>query len=345
MTSSGLHVACTALRRHTKYWGIWAHGAVRDVWRVVVVCGVLVRNFGSAPAGVAAVAASLTALQFGNGVAVGLIEAIGPAPATCLRVGLGAVLLLPAFWLARSSVAVPSRRILVYGLVLGLMQLSFYQAISHLPLSLAVSIEFVVPLVLGCLRSGSWTVRASVCGALAGLFVIADYEGGRTDASGILWAVGTGVLLSVYIRVGTAMPTAAHPLAVLSKALWVAFAVVLAGQFLAPLPPVPATVHMVTQAFTVALLTMVVPFALELFAMKRLRALPFALVSALDPALASATGVLGLHQFMDGRQITGLIILTGCAALAVRADIRAQARNKLESEKRGAEAEIERITI
>lgn len=311
-----------------------------NVWRVVIACAVSLRNFGKAPAGVLAVGASLTALQFGNGVAIGLIEAVGPALATCLRVGFGATLLLPAFWLARRSAVIPKRRTIVYGLVLGFMQLCFYQAISLLPLSLAVSIEFVVPLVLGCMKTRPWAVRGPVCGSVAGLFLIADY-GGETDVSGILWALATGILLSVYIRVGTAMPAAAHPLVVLSKALWVAFAVVLAGLFLAPSPAIPASVGIGAQALIVALLTMVIPFAMELFAMKRLRALPFALVSAIDPALASAVGVLGLHQFLNGRQIMGLIILTGCAALAVRADVRTQTLN----EERGAEAENDRIVV
>ena len=263
------------------------------------------RNLEGAPTGVVAIAVSLTALQFGNGLAVGLIEAVGPALATSLRVGVAAMLLFPAVFLARRSSAVPGRRIIIYGLVLGLMQLCFYQAVSLLPLSLAVSIEFVVPLVLGCLRSKSWAIRGPVCGAVAGLFLIADY-GGRTDVTGVLWALTTGVLLSIYIRVGTTMPAEAHPLAVLSKALRVAFPVVLVGQLLAPSPPVTVTVAMAAQALTVALLTMVVPFTLELYAMKRLRALPFALVSAMDPVLASTVGVLGLHQYLDGRQISGV---------------------------------------
>ncbi|XAS69277.1 hypothetical protein V3C33_08515 [Micrococcaceae bacterium Sec5.7] len=315
-----------------------------DDWRDVVVRADHVRKPRAARAGVAAVAASLTALQLGNGVAVGLIEAVGPATATCLRVGIGALMLLPALWLARRSAAVSMRRIVGYGIVLGLMQLSFYQAISHIPLSLAVSIEFVVPLAIGCLRSRSWAVRLPALGAVAGLFLIADYNG-QTGPAGILWAAATGTLLSIYIRIGTAMPAASHPLVVLSKALWVAFLVVLAGQVLAPVPDLHTAGPLAPQALIVALLTMVIPFSLELFAMKRLRALPFALVSALDPALASAVGVLGLNQYLDGRQITGLIVLTGCAALTVWTDARAQTNNQLTSEKRGVEAENQPIAV
>jgi inner membrane transporter RhtA len=92
----------------------------------------------------------------------------------------------------------------------------------------------------------------------------------------------------------------------------------------------------VGQALVVALLTIAIPFSLELFAMKRLRALPFAMVSALDPALAAIVGVLGLNQYLDGRQITGLIVLTGCAVLSVWTDARAQTSRQLKSKKRGA---------
>ena len=315
-----------------------------DGWRGFVVCTDHMRKPGTASAGVAAVAASLTALQLGNGVAVGLIEAVGAGTATCLRVGIGALVLLPALWFARHSAAVSVHRIVAYGVVLGLMQLCFYQAISHIPLSLAVSVEFVVPLAIGCLRSRSWAVRPAVLGAVAGLFLIVDYAG-QPDPAGILWAVATGILLSVYIRVGTAMPATTHPLAVLSKALWVAFLVVLAGQLLAPAPDLQTAGPLAGQALVVALLTMVIPFSLELFAMKRLRALPFAMVSALDPALASAVGVLGLNQFLDGRQIMGLIVLTGCAALSVWTDTRAQTSNQLTSEERGVEVENEPIAV
>ncbi|ABM08837.1 putative transmembrane protein, heat domain [Paenarthrobacter aurescens TC1] len=296
------------------------------------------------PAGLAAVSASLTAFQLGNGVAVGLIETVGAGTATCLRVGIGALVLLPALWLARYSAAVSARYIVAYGVVLGLMQLCFYQAISHIPLSLAVSVEFVVPLVVGCLRSRSWAVRLAAFGAVAGLFLIADYDG-PTGPAGVLWAVATGMLLSIYIRVGTAMPAVCHPLGVLSRALWVAFLVILAGQFLAPAPDLHTAAPLAGQALVVALLTIVFPFSLELFAMKRLRALPFTMVSALDPALASAVGVLGLNQFLDGRQVTGLIVLTGCAALTVWADTRAQSNNQLNPENQGAEDEIQPIAV
>lgn len=309
-----------------------------DSSRGFVVRAVYMRKPRASSAGVAAVAVSLAALQLGNGMAVGLIGAAGAGIATCLRVGIGALALLPALWFVRYSAVVSLRRIVGYGVVLGLMQLCFYQAISHISLSLAVSIEFIVPLVLGCLRTRPRAVRLAVLGAVAGLFLIVDYAS-RPDPAGILWAVATGILLSVYIKVGTTMPTASHPLAVLSKALWVAFLVVLAGQILTPVPDLQTADRWVGQALVVALLTIAIPFSLELFAMKRLRALPFAMVSALDPALAAIVGVLGLNQYLDGRQITGLIVLTGCAVLSVWTDARAQTSRQLKSTQRGAKVE------
>ncbi|WP_306964550.1 EamA family transporter [Arthrobacter bambusae] len=77
---------------------------------------------------------------------------------------------------------------------------------------------------------------------------------------------------------------------------------------------------MALHALIVSILTLLAPFALELFAMKRLRALVFALVAALDPALASTVGAVALHQSLDFRQMAGIAILTICAGVAVFAE-------------------------
>jgi len=210
------------------------------------------------------------------------------------------------------------------------MQVSFYQAISHITLSLAVSIEFLVPLIVGCLRSRSPRTKLPAVGAMLGLGLIADYSGGSSLA-GALWALLTGVLLSIYIKLGTDMPPGTHPLVMLSKALWIALPVVVAAQLMSPTSVPPTMVPFTSGAIAVAVLTMIIPFSLELFAMARLRPLPFAMISALDPALASAVGAVALHQLLNLRQFTGLIILTGCAVLAIWADTKRAPDNHVKS--------------
>jgi len=273
-------------------------------------------------AGALAVIVSLSTLQLGNALAMALINSLGPGLATSLRVGFGALIMLPVLLLLRRSPKVPRRHVVVYGVVLALMQLSFYQAISHITLSMAVSIEFLVPLMAGCVLTRSRAARLPVVGAVAGLALIADYSA-HMPIEGMLWALATGILLTIYIQVGTAAPAGTNPLRMLAQALWVAFPIVLVGQFMGPAPDLMAVGPMAGQAVIVAILTLLVPFSLELFAMMRLRPLPFAMMSSMDPVFASAVGVFGLSQYLELRQVLGLLILTVCGAWCIRAEHRA----------------------
>jgi len=281
--------------------------------------------------GTLAVSLSLTTLQLGNGLAVGLIDATGPGLATALRVGISAVALLPALLFSRYSTPPSLRQLLIYGVTLGLMQLSFYQAISLITLSMAVCIEFLVPLIIGSVSSRSRRVRLPVAGAMIGLALVADYTG-EAPLAGILWASITGILLSIYIKVGTELPRQTHPLVMLSKALWIAFPIAAGGFALMPGKNLLPLESLVVQAFLVAVMTMIIPFALELLAMKRLRPLSFALVSAMDPVLASAVGAIGLGQHLELRQYTGVVVLTACAVLAIRADTKLRTTRTLQVE-------------
>jgi inner membrane transporter RhtA len=233
-----------------------------------------------------------------------------------------ASLTLLQIFMMKSPSRVPARFILKYGLVLGLMQVTFYQAISTVDLSLAVSIEFTVPLVIGCIRSRNTTARVAAAMAVTGLFMIPAY-GETTAIEGMVFAAATGLLLSAYIHVGTSMPQDNHPILTLSKGLWAALPVSLVA-FMVTAPPATAfTPELALHALIVSVLTLLAPFSLELFAMKRLRGLVFALIAALDPALASTVGALALHQSLDFRQMAGIALLTICAGVAVFADRRA----------------------
>lgn len=270
-------------------------------------------------AGILASVASLMLLQTGNAVAVGLIGSVGAATATTLRIGIAALLTLPLIFMLKSSDRVPTRFILRYGLILGLMQVTFYQAISSIDLSLAVSIEFTVPLVIGCVRSRNMTARIAAAISIAGLFMIPAYSG-TGAVEGMLFAAATGLLLTAYIHVGTSMPQDSHPMLTLGKGLWVALPIALGAYTVSAPSAVTFTLQLVIQALIVSVMTLLAPFALELFAMKRLRALVFALIAALDPALASSVGALVLHQSLDVRQVAGITLLTICAGVAVFAE-------------------------
>ena len=270
-------------------------------------------------AGILASVASLSLLQIGNAVAVGLISSMGAASATVLRIGIAAILTLPVIFMMKSSSRAPVRFILKYGLVLGLMQVTFYRAISTIDLSPAVSIEFTLPLVIG-MHPVPQHHGPGCCGA-GGCRALHDSDLWRDDCTRrSVLCCATGLLLTAYIHVGTSIPQANHPMLTLSKELWVALPIALAAFMVNAPPAVLFTPELALHALIVSILTLLAPFALELFAMKRLRALVFALVAALDPALASTVGAVVLHQSLDFRQMAGIAILTVCAGVTVFAE-------------------------
>src|SRR5918911_1939286 len=95
------------------------------------------------------VAASLSP-QVGAAFAVTLFDELGPAGAALLRLAF-ATIVLWAIW--RPRLAGELRLAAAFGAALGLMNLSFYEAIDRIPLGVAVTIEFAGPLLVAVIGS------------------------------------------------------------------------------------------------------------------------------------------------------------------------------------------------
>jgi inner membrane transporter RhtA len=248
--------------------------------------------------GVGLVVGSCVSLQFGAAVAVQLFPQLGPWGVTTLRLGLAAVILLV---FVRPSVRSWTRRqwtaVVLFGAAMGCMNGSFYAALERIPLGAAVSIEFLGPLVLAAvmarrLLDGLWVAIALGGMALLGL----DSALGATlDPVGVVLALVAGAFWAGYVltsaRVGQLVPGAGG----LAVALVVATLVVAPlgapgalGAFGDPL--------LVGLALATALLASVVPYTLELSALRRLPAPVFSILLSLEPAFAALFGWLLLGQ-------------------------------------------------
>lgn len=266
---------------------------------------------------IAIILGSCVSLQFGAALASQLFPVIGSWGTTALRLGLACIMLLvmvrPAVHRWRGS---QWRAVILFGLALGAMNGSFYAAIDGIPLGTAVAIEFLGPLALSAILSR--TLQDLTCVALAlagvGLFGLESSLGlAALDPIGVMWSLVAGVFWACYVlgsaRVGREVPGQAG----------LAVAVGIGSLMLLPLgaPGVATAVqslHLLLLALGTALLASVIPYSLELAALRRLPRHVFSILLSLEPVIAMLAGLVLL-----GQRITVLGLLA--VALVISASI------------------------
>lgn len=268
------------------------------------------------PAPVALVLGSCVSLQVGAACAAHLFPVSGTTGTTLLRLGLAAVLMLAVVRpRAHRWDRAQWRAVAVYGATLAAMNAAFYAAIARIPLGAAVTIEFLGPLTLAAVltrrpRDLGWV-------ALAGLGVLllgAGATGGGLDPVGVGLGLVAGLCWAAYIlasqRVGAVVPGQAG----------LAVAMAVGALLLAPAGAVGA-VHAFTRwdlvllAAGVGLLASVVPYSLELIALRRLPAAVFGVLLSLEPAIAALAGlVLGQRIGPVEAVAIGVVVLASAGS-------------------------------
>lgn len=253
---------------------------------------------------------SIASVQFGAGIAVRLFDRVGPGGAVMLRLVLSALVLLA---LARPSVRGKSRAawlsVIVFGLILGCMNWAFYEALHRIPLGVAVTVEFLGP--LGVALLGSRRPMDLLWCALAGGGVAVIALPGTTGSvtwSGIALAAFAGVLWGGYIvasqRVGSHFPAVDG----LALSLCIAALVV-----------VPVGIHdagsalfdgpVLVAGFGIAMLSSLIPYSLELIALRRLATSTFGLLMSLEPAFGALAGAVVLRQHLGGLTLLAITMV------------------------------------
>jgi inner membrane transporter RhtA len=252
----------------------------------------------------------VVSVQFGGALAAQLVPEIGAGGAVLLRIGFAAVIL--------AAVVRPRLRghdrsawltVVTFGVALGLMNWSFYGALAHLPLGVAVTVEFLGPLVLTTVLSRRPVDFVAVVAAGAGVLLISEaltQPLGDLSWVGLLLAATAGACWAAYIllsgRTGAAFPG----LDGLAIALVVATLVVLpAGLTSADV----WTREHVLKGLGLAVLSSLLPYSLELLALRRLSAAVFGILLSLEPAVAALAGLIVLGQHLDTLQVVGLALV------------------------------------
>jgi inner membrane transporter RhtA len=249
--------------------------------------------------GVALVVAAVTSLQFGAGFAVTLFDDLGPAGAAFLRLSIAAVVLV-ALWRprVRGHPAADLRLAAAFGITLGLMNLCIYEAMDRIPLGIAVTIEFWGPLAVAVAASRRPLDLLWVTLAAAGILLLADPGGGSLDFAGIAFALAAGALWAAYIvlsaRTGQVFPGGSGLAIAMVFGALVTLPAGIGADLLAP--------ELLAAGAVVALLSSVIPYSLELEALRRLPARVFGVLMSLEPAVAALAGLVVLDQALGGRE-------------------------------------------
>ena len=254
-------------------------------------------------------AASAISVQLGATVATHLFGRVGPAGAAALRLVFAAAILAAVI---RPRHLRAGRRHLgvavAFGLTMAAMNLSFYEAISRIPLGVAVTVEFAGPLAVTIVGSRRKADLAWAALAGGGVVLLASGGGHHLDLAGVAMALVAGGCWAGYIvlsretgrrfpgPVGLAMALAVSAVAVLPAGI------VGAGSRLwAP--------EVLGIGLAVALLSSVVPYSLELMALRRVTPRAFGVLLSLDPGVAAVAGFAVLGQHLSLRELLALLLV------------------------------------
>lgn len=280
------------------------------------------RRPGSQSIAVMMLVGSCVSLQFGAAMAIPLMTQLGPWLTTATRLLFASLILLaitrPA---VRRWSAQQLRTVALYGLSLAGMNGFFYASIHRIPLGIAVTIEFLGPLVLAAALSRRWRDAAwvGVAAIAVGVLGLGSHggDGARLDPLGVGFALASAVFWGLYILVGKRVASqigGQGPLAV-AMAVGALFLIPFA---LGDLGTFVARPDLLLPMLAVALMSSVVPYSLELQALRVLPARVFGVLLSLEPVIACIFGWLLLHQGLSPLQITAMLAVLAASVATTR---------------------------
>jgi inner membrane transporter RhtA len=260
----------------------------------------------------------VASVQFGAAFAKTLFDEVGPGGAVLLRVAFAAVILC-ALWrpALRGRSRADWRLILAYGFVLVAMNLTYYESLDRIPLGIAVTFEFVGPLGVAIAGSRHALDLLWVGLAAAGILLLSNFGTADLDPVGVALALTAGGFWAAYIllaaRVGRTLPGQQG----------LALAMAAGTLMLSPIGVAQGGADLLSPTVlgigaAVAVLSSVIPYTLELEALRRMPSNVFGVLMSLEPAAASLAGYLVLGQDLVARELVAIGLVVAASAGAAR---------------------------
>jgi inner membrane transporter RhtA len=278
----------------------------------------------------------VVSVQVGAGLAARLFTQIPPAAVTALRLWTAAALMVVvgARPLRQNLAALVRRRswrdaavVAAFGLTLAVMNYSIYQAFARIPLGIAVTIEFLGPLAVAVATSRRLIDLLWVALAGAGVALLTGTGnpaggGHGTDLIGLAFALLAGTAWAAYIilsrATGRRFPGASGlTIAMLVAAVVIVPVGVTAGRGALLRPGILAT------GLAIGLLSSIIPYTLELEALRRVPARVFGIWMSLEPAVAALVGLVMLGEALAVSEWAAIVCVMAACAGAARGSARA----------------------
>jgi inner membrane transporter RhtA len=259
---------------------------------------------------------SQISVNLGAAVAKNLFNVIGVEAITAFRVGFSALILMAIFRPWRSPL---TRRdivnLLIYGTVMGMMNLLIYRAFNHIPIGIAVAIEVTGPLTVALFSSRRPRNIASCVLAAFGLYLLLPLNAGpeRLDPVGVAYAFGAAACWALYIVFGKRASS-------LRGGQAVAWGMLVASLFIVPIGAAyvdasTLTPVIVFTGLAIAVLSSAIPYSLEIVALRGLPQGLFGMLSSAAPAVSAIAGMLILGERLKGMQWLAIACIVLASAI------------------------------
>jgi inner membrane transporter RhtA len=282
---------------------------------------------------------SVVSVQVGQAAGKQTFALLEPAGVVTLRLGLAALVLIAAL-----RPRLPSDRralglVVAFGTAIAGMNL-VYPALQHLPLGVATSLQLLGPLAValaGSRRAGdaAWALLAG-----AGVLLIGGWGGGPLPAAGVLLALGSGAAMGAYLLLSRRAGAADSG----TLALAVAWAAVVSLPFGITASGVDLLrPSVLAVGLLVAVLSAVLPYSLDLAALRRLPPRTVGVLESLEPVVGALAGLVLLAEVLDARQWVAVACITAASAGAVSTTRRRSLRDRPDRPGGGAQPDIAMI--
>jgi inner membrane transporter RhtA len=256
-----------------------------------------------------AVLFAILSVQSGAAIAKSLFPAIGAAGTASLRIGISAIILCAVYRPNLFKITAKQWKVVIpYGLCLGAMNLIFYMAIERIPIGLAVTLEFIGPLLVAVFGSKRFIDYLWVLLAAAGIVLIAPWTNNGINVLGVLFALLAGAFWAFYIVLGGKVSK------IMKDGEAVATGMLFASLLIVPFGIMGNGFSNLTPTFlslgvALALLSSAIPFTLEMKALGQLPARTFSILMSLEPAAASICALIFLQEYLALNEVVAVIFV------------------------------------